>query len=277
MAMGSSLDQIGPITKTVTDAEIVFRAISGIDPKDSTTVDLSKFIEKKPKNKKSVIGVPRHFLTGDGIDPGVMSAFEASLKKLEGMGYEVREIKLPNISYSLMAYYIVMPAEVSANMARFDGVKYGLHVPGKDIIDDYFETRRAGLGREVKRRILLGTYVLSSGYYDAYYNRANALRRMITDDFDRAFETVDIVATPTAPSPAFLIGEKNNDPISMYLEDIFTVTANLTGMPAMSVPMGTVEKGGKSLPTGMQFSTRLGGEDILFAVGKDFLGENHES
>jgi aspartyl-tRNA(Asn)/glutamyl-tRNA(Gln) amidotransferase subunit A len=164
-------------------------------------------------------------------------------------------------------------------MARYDGVKYGLHVDGKDGIDDYFETRRAGLGREVKRRILLGTYVLSSGYYDAYYNRANAVRRMITDDFNKAFEDVDIIATPTTPGPAFKIGEKSNDPMAMYLEDIFTVTANLTGMPAISIPMAqgvrSKEKGGKvpQLPLGLQLTARHGDEAALFEAGKDFAGE----
>jgi len=185
----------------------------------------------------------------------------------------VKEIKLPNISYSLAVYYVVMPAEVSSNMARFDGVKYGLHVDGKDVIDDYFETRRAGFGKEVRRRILLGTYVLSSGYYDAYYNRANAVRRMITEDFTEAFKEVDVIATPTAPSPAFKIGEKNNDPVSMYLEDIFTVTANLTGMPAISIPMGTANKDSKELPIGLQLSASHECEQTLFDVGKDFLGE----
>ncbi len=270
MAMGSSLDQIGPIAKTVGDAEIIFNVISGKDIKDSTTLETSKF---KIQNSKFKIGVPKHFLTGDGIDPAVINAFNKALETFKAKGYEVKEIKLPNIAYSLMVYYIVMPAEVSANMARFDGVKYGLHVDGKDVIDDYFETRRAGFGREVRRRILLGTYVLSSGYYDAYYNRANAVRRMITDDFTKAFEGVDAIATPTAPSPAFKIGEKTSDPVAMYLEDIFTVTANLTGMPAISIPMGIANKDGKELPIGLQLSANHGCEQKLFDIGKDFLNE----
>jgi aspartyl-tRNA(Asn)/glutamyl-tRNA(Gln) amidotransferase subunit A len=174
-------------------------------------------------------------------------------------------------------YYIVMPAEVSSNLARFDGVKYGLHVEGKNVIEDYFETRRAGFGKEVIRRVLLGTYVLSSGYHDAYYNRANAVRKMITDDFLRAFDPaqggVDVIVTPTTPAPAFKIGEKVSDPVAMYLEDIFTVTANITGMPALSVPCGTADKGGKKLPLGLQISGRHGDERTLFEVGKDFLGE----
>ncbi len=277
MAMGSSLDQIGPLAKTVTDAEIVFNAIRGKDGKDGTTRENVKFPisndKSNPKSKKKIIGVPRHFLTGDGIDKEVLNVFEKALETFKAKGYEVKEIKLPNISYSLAVYYVVMPAEVSSNMARFDGVKYGLHVDGKDVIDDYFETRRAGFGKEVRRRILLGTYVLSSGYYDAYYNRANAVRRMITEDFTEAFKEVDVIATPTAPSPAFKIGEKNNDPVSMYLEDIFTVTANLTGMPAISIPMGTANKDSKELPIGLQLSASHECEQTLFDVGKDFLGE----
>jgi aspartyl-tRNA(Asn)/glutamyl-tRNA(Gln) amidotransferase subunit A len=312
MAMGSSLDQIGPIGKTVTDVETVFKAIRGKDVKDGTTINEKTYevqnakidpvgdsAESKvqsesagaqsassdSKSKKLVIGVPRHFLTGDGIDKRVMEAFEKSLATFKEKGYEIKEVKLPNISYALMVYYIVMPAEVSANMSRFDGVKYGLHVDGKNGIDDYFETRRTGLGREVIRRILLGTYVLSSGYYDAYYNRANAVRRMITDDFLAAFDPavggVDLIATPTAPSPAFKIGEKTNDPVAMYLEDIFTVTANLTGMPAISVPCTVSGSGADSssnnkavsLPIGLQLTARHGREDDLFVAGKDFLGE----
>jgi aspartyl-tRNA(Asn)/glutamyl-tRNA(Gln) amidotransferase subunit A len=276
MAMGSSLDQIGPFGKTVTDVETIFKAIRGKDAKDSTTIDENTYNgsnqtgEKNDKNKKLVIGVPRHFLGGDGINKEVLETFEKSLESFKEKGYEIKDIDLPNISYALMVYYIVMPAEVSANMSRFDGVKYGLHVDGKTGIDDYFETRRAGLGREVVRRILLGTYVLSSGYYDAYYNRANAVRRMITEDFLKAFKNVDLIATPTAPSPAFKIGEKTNDPVAMYLEDIFTVTANITGMPAISIPCPVPEK---SLPIGLQLTARHGGEETLFEAGKDFLGE----
>lgn len=279
MAMGSSLDQIGPLTKTVTDAEIVFNAVKGRDGKDGTIAEgeMRKENEERRRGAKKIIGVPRHFLTGDGIDKEVMRAFEASLVSFKGKGYEIREVRLPNISYALMAYYIIMPAEVSSNMARFDGVKYGLHVDGKNGIDDYFETRRAGFGREVIRRILLGTYVLSSGYYDAYYNRANAVRAMITDDFKTAFDPsvggFDLIATPTAPSPAFKVGEKSDDPVAMYLEDIFTVTANITGMPAISIPAGNALKEGRELPVGLQLTARHGDEAALFAAGKDFLGE----
>ena len=274
MAMGSSLDQIGPIGKTVADCEIVFNAIRGKDTKDGTTIGDDTYPKRRIGKIKTIIGVPKHFLKGDGIDKSVLANFNKSLDLFKGKGYEIKEIKLPNISYALMAYYIIMPAEVSSNMARFDGVKYGLHIDGKNGIDDYFETRRAGFGREVIRRILLGTYVLSSGYYDAYYNRANAVRRMITDDFLKAFEGVDIIATPTAPSPAFKIGEKTNDPVAMYLEDIFTVTANLTGLPAISIPCGFSKEGDKDLPIGLQLMARHGDEATLFEAGKEFLGEN---
>ena len=285
IAMGSSLDQIGPITKTVSDAEIVFNAIKGEDWKaqggrgDGTTITESTYSPKRIGKKKPIIGFPREFLFGNktAINMYAFQAIENSIKIFKERGYEIRDIKLPNNAYALMVYYIIMPAEVSSNMARFDGVKYGLHIDGKTGIDDYFETRRAGFGREVIRRILLGTYVLSSGYYDAYYNRANEVRKMITDDFNRAFEEVDLVLMPTTPGPAFKIGEKAKDPISMYLEDIFTVTANITGMPAISIPCGNYWEGGKeisgSLPIGLQLTARHGDEQTLFEAGKDFLGE----
>jgi len=274
MAMGSSLDQIGPIANTVKDCETIFDVIKGKDIKDGTTISSDTYSTKMVGNKKPIIGVPKDFLKGDGIDKAVLEAFNKSLEDFKTKGYEIKDISLPNISYSLMVYYVLMPAEVSSNMARFDGVKYGLHKDGKTVIEDYFETRRAGFGKEVIRRILLGTYVLSSGYYDAYYNRANAVRVMITNDFLKAFESVDIIATPTAPSPAFKIGEKTNDPVAMYLEDIFTVTANLTGLAAVSLPCGIAEKDGKQLPIGLQLTARHGDEKTLFGAGKDFLGEN---
>jgi aspartyl-tRNA(Asn)/glutamyl-tRNA(Gln) amidotransferase subunit A len=286
IAMGSSLDQIGPIGKTVSDCESIFNIIKGEDWQvhggrgDGTTITEKTYSPIRVGKKKPIIGVPKDFLSGDGIDKGVMEAFNASIESFKSKGYEIKEVSLPNISYSLMVYYVLMPAEVSSNMARFDGVKYGLHVEGGDVIQDYFETRRAGLGREVIRRILLGTYVLSSGYYDAYYNRANAVRQMITNDFLKAFESVDLIATPTAPSPAFRIGEKTNDPVAMYLEDIFTVTANITGMPAISIPanqrtdLGARGRGQTSdLPIGLQLTGRHGDEKTLFEAGKEFLGE----
>ncbi len=272
MAMGSSLDQIGPFGKTVLDTEIIYNAIAGKDIKDSTTISDTTY-KTKSISKKPVIGIPRHFLGGDGIDKDVMNNFNESIDKLKSMGYEIKDVNLPNISYSLAVYYVIMPAEVSSNLSRFDGVRFGLHKEGKTGIDDYFETRGVGFGKEARRRILLGTYVLSSGYYDAYYNRANAVRRIITQDFVKAFENVDIILTPTTPAPAFKIGEKVSDPVAMYLEDIFTVTANLTGMPAMSIPSGFSVKDGNKLPLGLQMTARHGEENLLFAVGKEFLGE----
>jgi aspartyl-tRNA(Asn)/glutamyl-tRNA(Gln) amidotransferase subunit A len=272
MSMGSSLDQIGPFAKTVTDAEIIYNIISGVDKRDSTTIKGDTYKIKKLFSKP-VIGIPRHFLGGDGIDKDTLKNFNSSIEKFRSMGYEIKDINLPNISYSLAVYYVIMPAEVSSNLSRFDGVRFGLHKEGKTGIDDYFETRGAGFGKEARRRILLGTYVLSSGYYDAYYNRANAVRRIITQDFVKAFENVDIILTPTTPAPAFKIGEKVSDPVAMYLEDIFTVTANLTGMPAMSIPSGFSEKEGKQLPLGIQLTARHGEEGLLFEVGKEFLGE----
>ena len=220
-----------------------------------------------------------------GIDLAVKAAFEESEKRFKELGYEIKDIELPNNQYALPVYYILNFAEVSSNMARYDGMRYGLHVNGKDGIEDYFKTRRAGLGREVIRRILLGTYVLSAGYYDAYYNRANAVRRMITEDFTKAFGSVDLIATPVAPSPAFKIGEKASDPMAMYLEDIFTVTANLTGLPAISIPSGFAEKNQEPrtknqtedsmrLPIGLQLTARHGDEQALFEAGKGFLGES---
>ncbi len=272
MAMGSSLDQIGPFGKTVEDTEIIYNAIKGKDEKDGTTISNATY-SIESKNKKQVIGVPKSFLGGDGIDKDSLKNFNDSLEKLENLGYEIKDIELPNISYSLAVYYVIMPAEVSSNMSRFDGVRYGLHKDGENGIDDYFVTRGAGFGKEVRRRILLGTYVLSSGYYDAYYNRANAVRKIITNDFKKAFEKVDIIMTPTTPAPAFKIGEKISDPVAMYLEDIFTVTANLTGMPAISIPSGFVEKEGNKLPLGIQMTATHGNEEVLFRIGKEFFGQ----
>ncbi len=272
MSMGSSLDQIGPFSKTVTDTEIIYNTIKGQDINDSTTISEKTYTSKEIKNKP-VVGVPRHFLGGDGIKKEVLENFNQSLEKLKKLGYEIMDITLPNIAQSLAVYYVIMPAEVSSNLSRFDSVRFGLHKDGKDGIDDYFVTRGAGFGKEARRRILLGTYVLSSGYYDAYYNRANAVRRILIEDFVKAFEKVDIIVTPTTPDTAFKIGEKTSDPVAMYLEDIFTVTANLTGMPAISIPSGNLNVEGKELPLGLQITARHGEEDLLFRVGKEFLGE----
>jgi aspartyl-tRNA(Asn)/glutamyl-tRNA(Gln) amidotransferase subunit A len=224
---------------------------------------------KNPKSPK-VLGVPYHILENGGIKEEVLSNFKESVEKLKSLGYEIRDIKLPNISYSLAVYYILMPAEVSSNLARFDGVKYGLHIDGKDLLGDYLKTRGQGFGKEVRRRILIGTYVLSAGYHDAYYNKAIMLRQKIAEDFTKAFSEVDAIITPTTPGPAFKIGERVNDPLAMYLEDIFTVPANIVGIPAISIPSGFVEEDGVSLPLGLQIVAPHDCEDRLFEIGKKF-------
>ncbi|MFA6552560.1 MAG: Asp-tRNA(Asn)/Glu-tRNA(Gln) amidotransferase subunit GatA [Candidatus Paceibacterota bacterium] len=272
MAMGSSLDQIGPIGKTVEDTEILFKEISGKDKMDSTTGMFEKYFSHKA-GKKPVIGVPWHFMKDGGIDKAVIKNLEESIKKFEKAGYEVKEITIPNIKYSLAVYYIIMPAEASTNLSRFDGVKYGLRKDGANLLEDYLETRGTGFGKEVRRRILLGTYVLSSGYYDAYYNKANAVREVIRQDFKNAFKDVDMILTPTAPTPAFKIGEKANDPLQMYLADIFTVTANIVGVPAISIPSGFESVDGKKLPLGIQLMAPWNCEQSLFDAGKRFLSE----
>ena len=271
MAMGSSLDVIGSLTKTVSDAEILFNTMKGKDRYDSTSIDVG--VVKTNDVKPKILGVPRHFLRGDGIEPIVMKVFEQSIEKFKSLGYQIRDIELPNIEYSLAVYYILMPAEVSTNLARFDGVKYGLHKEGKNLLEDYLLSRSAGFGAEARRRIMLGAYVLSSGYYDAYYNKASVVRELLKSDFAEAFETIDAILTPTAPTPAFKIGEKTSDPVAMYLEDIFTVTANLVGVPAISIPAGDKEILGRKLPIGLQIIANHGREDILFDLGKKFLNE----
>ena len=269
MAMGSSLDVIGPIGKTVDDVEILFNAIKGKDIFDSTSIDTPEKLVKQPKK----IGVPKGMLSGAGLDKAVVETFNAGLEKFKSLGFEIVEVDMPNLSYALAVYYVIMPAEVSTNLARFDGVKYGLHKDGANSIDDYFETRAAGFGAEARRRIMLGAYVLSSGYYDAYYGKATAVRELIKSDFAKAFEKVDLIATPTAPTPSFKIGEKMSDPVAMYLADIFTVTANLAGIPAISLPFGEKTEGGKYLPIGIQLMARHGEETALFVAGKKLLGE----
>ncbi len=271
IAMGSSLDQIGPITKTVSDAEILFNAIKGKDAMDSTTINTDNV--KQSSGSKLTIGIPSDLVNTEGIDESVLKNFNESMEKLKSIGYEIKNINLPNLKYSLAVYYTIMPAEVSSNMARFDGIRYGLHIAGDKLLDDYLLTREAGLGREVRRRIMLGTYVLSSGYYDAYYNKANFVRNLIKNDFSEAFKEVDLIATPTAPTPAFKIGEKANNPLQMYLSDMFTTPANLAGIPAISLPSGWNSEKGTQLPLGIQLMSNYAQEDILFKAGKDFLDE----
>ncbi|MEK7117018.1 MAG: Asp-tRNA(Asn)/Glu-tRNA(Gln) amidotransferase subunit GatA [Patescibacteria group bacterium] len=274
MAMGSSLDVIGPISKSVSDTEIIFNAIKGKDKFDSTSIDLTSPTPPyiKEGQEKTRIGVPYSILEGKGISEEVKKNFDESIDKLKKLGFEIIDIKLPNIDKSLAVYYIVMPAEVSSNMARYDGIKYGLSVDGENLMDVYKKTRRQGFGKEVKRRIILGTYVLSSGYYDAYYGKAMMARKIIRNEFNKAFEEIDAILTPTAPSPAWKIGEKTS-PLENYLADIFTVTANIVGCPAISLPSGFSENNGKKLPLGIQLMSSHMSENILFEIGKKFLGE----
>ena len=267
MAMGSSFDQIGPFGKTAEDAQILFDSIVGKDVMDSTSIEK---VGIKNADKKKKIGIPVEAMKVEGMDPVILENFNESVEKLKKLGYEVQEVSLPNLPYSLAVYYTLIPAEVSSNMARFDGVRYGLHVDGQNGVDDYFKSRAVGLGSEVKRRIILGTYILSSGYYDAYYNKANIVRDLIREDYKKAFEKVDVIITPTTPSPAFKIGEKISDPLALYLEDIFTVPANLVGMPAMSIPCGFKEVNGNKLPLGLQLFANHDREDVLFDLAKDF-------
>jgi aspartyl-tRNA(Asn)/glutamyl-tRNA(Gln) amidotransferase subunit A len=266
MAMGSSLDQIGPFANTVEDTEIVYKVITGNDPHDSTS--LSNEIRTSPKAPiKKVIGVPKSFVYRDGIDKEVLENFESSLKRFESLGYTCKDIEIQELEKALAVYYILMFAEVSSNLARYDGIRYGLSHPGETSIRSYFESRTDGFGPEVRRRILLGTYVLSSGYYDAYYNKANIVRAMLKDEFAKVFQDVDVVAMPTSPVSAFKIGEKSSDPLAMYLADIFTVPVNIVGVPAISIPSG---KTAADLPLGLQLIASWMREDILFTFGKDF-------
>ncbi|MFA5877205.1 MAG: Asp-tRNA(Asn)/Glu-tRNA(Gln) amidotransferase subunit GatA [Candidatus Paceibacterota bacterium] len=266
IAMGSSLDQIGPIARTVYDTKLVFDTIRGQDSLDGTT--LPNQGETRVSNKR--IGVPREFVKD--AQPDVRENFEKTLDTLRSKGYEIVDIEFPSAPYGLAAYYIVMPAEVSTNLARLDGVRYGLSYEGKNLLDEYEQSRARGFGAETKRRVMLGAYVLSSGYYDAYYKRATALRSVIAEDLAKAFADVSFIATPTTPGPAFKIGEKS-DPVSMYLEDIFAAPANLTGIPAISVPMNMVVRDGVSLPVGVQFMSPKRTESSLFDIARDLIGE----
>lgn len=267
MAMASSLDQIGPFAKTVADVETLYNVIKGQDSMDSTTISNDTYPEKRKFGK--VIGVPQQFVESEGVSKEVKDNFNEAVEKFKSLGYTVKNIDLKNIQYALAVYYILMPAEVSSNLARFDGVKYGLHKDGENSIDDYFVTRGEGFGQEVRRRIILGTYVLSSGYYDEYYGKALEARKLITKELRELFEDVDLMLTPTTPAPAWKIGEKSKSPLEMYIEDIFTVHANISGCPAISLPSGFSNK----LPLGIELTADLGREDNLFKAGKDFLGE----
>lgn len=269
MAMASSLDQIGPFAKTVADAELLYRAILGYDPNDSTSVPMDNPLRAiLPKKEKLTIGVPESFIAMDGLDADVRENFRDKIASLKDAGHTIKTIDLPSLPYALSVYYVIMPAEVSSNLSRYDGIRYGFSKDADTLAKVYAESRGEGFGKEARRRILMGTYVLSAGYYDAYYNKAVAVRRLIADEFARAFQSVDVIATPTAPSPAYKLHEKTTDPLQMYLGDIFTVPANIAGIPAISVPSGTVVRDGTELPVGIQFMAAPFHEDRLFAIGK---------
>lgn len=265
IAMASSLDQVGPIGKTVRDVEILFNTINEYDAKDSTSVPKEKRVFSLSPKKK--IGIPREFLKGEGIDSEVLANFDENCQKLKDAGYELVDVSLPLIKYSLAVYYILQPAEVSSNMARYDGIRYGLHEDADKLFDVYAKSRGKGFGKEVRRRILLGTYILSHGYYDAYYTTAVKVRDAIKAELAHAFESVDAIITPTVPFLPFRFGDKSQDPVAMYMSDLFCVPANIAGTPAISLPSG---KNNEGLPFGVHIMAPLFGEEILFAIGKDF-------
>ncbi|MBU1307820.1 MAG: aspartyl/glutamyl-tRNA amidotransferase subunit A, partial [Alphaproteobacteria bacterium] len=270
VAFASSLDQAGPIARTVEDAALMMTSMSGFDVKDSTSVDIAvpDFAAAVERGVKGLtIGVPREYRQ-DGMPAEIEKLWTQGLDWLRAEGATVKDISLPHTKYALPAYYIVAPAEASSNLARYDGVKFGLRVTGKDITDMYELTRAAGFGREVKRRIMIGTYVLSAGYFDAYYVKAQKVRTLIKKDFDDAFHAgVDAILTPATPSAAFGIGDEAlaADPVAMYLNDVFTVTVNMAGLPGIAVPAG---KDGKGLPLGLQLIGKPFDEETLFAAAR---------
>lgn len=275
IAMASSLDQIGPLTKTVEDAAIVFNAIKGKDPLDATSVDGDygdELLHPKLENvKKLRVGLPKEYFI-EGIDEHTKKEIDSAIEKIKSLGIEVKEISLPNTKYALSCYYIIMPAEVSSNMARFDGIRYGrldalTEQEPKSLLGMYHKQRGQGFGKEVRRRIMLGTYVLSSGYYDAYYAKAQKVRKLIKEDFDRAFKEVDVILTPVSPTTAFKIGEKTSDPLQMYLSDIFTLTLNLAGVPGISIPVKEYEGTGE-LPVGFQLIGKPFREADILGIGQ---------
>ncbi|MEQ1647251.1 MAG: Asp-tRNA(Asn)/Glu-tRNA(Gln) amidotransferase subunit GatA [Hyphomicrobiaceae bacterium] len=267
VAFASSLDQAGPIAKTTRDAAIMLKHMASFDAKDSTSVDMAvpdyeAAIKQGVKGLR--IGVPKEYRV-DGMSKEAETSWQQGIQWLKAAGATIHEISLPHTKYALPAYYIVAPAECSSNLARYDGVRYGLRIPGKDLIETYENTRAAGFGKEVKRRVLIGTYVLSAGYYDAYYLKAQKVRTLIKRDFDLAWEKVDCILTPTTPNPAFGFGEKSGDPLAMYLEDIFTVTVNMAGLPGISVPAGLSSEG---TPIGLQLIGKPFDEATLFRAAQ---------
>lgn len=267
VAFASSLDQAGPITKTIEDAALMLGQMASHDPKDSTSIDApvpdyTKALGQSVKGLR--VGVPKEYRI-DGMAPETEKLWQQGIEWLKAAGATIHHISLPHTKYALPAYYIVAPAEASSNLARYDGVRYGLRVPGDDLIETYEKTRSAGFGHEVKKRVLVGTFVLSAGFYDAYYTKAQRVRTLIKQDFDQAWNDVDVVLTPTTPSPAFAHGEKSDDPIAMYLEDIFTVTVNMAGLPAISVPAGLSAEG---TPMGLQLIAKPFDEETLLRTGE---------
>lgn len=265
IAQGSSLDQAGPLANSVADVELLHNVMSGVDEMDATTIHEDTY-EKKSEKESYTFGVPRGFLN-DGVDEDVLEAFQKHIEELKTAGHTVVDVDLPLYEKGLAAYYIVMFAEMSSNLARFDGIRYGLSAEGDNLLDVYEKSRAEGFGAEIKRRILLGTYVLSSGYYDAYYGKAELVRRKMRAELDTTFAKVDFILTPTTPTPAFKIAEKK-DPLAMYRQDIFTVPVNLTGVPALTFKMAEVERDGKQLPVGVQYIASHGDDSRLFAIGK---------
>lgn len=265
IAFASSLDQIGPITKNVRDAALLLNIISGHDPMDSTSVpvEVPDFTASIGKDIKGIkVGIPGEYFI-EGMDREVQESVRTAIKLIESLGAIPVEISLPHTEYAVATYYVLATSEASSNLARYDGVKYGFRATGKDLLDMYMNTRAEGFGPEVKRRILLGTYALSSGYYEAYYRKAQQVRTLIKRDFDEAFKKVDAILTPTTPTPAFRIGEKVSDPLQMYLSDIFTISANLAGVPAISIPCGFTSEG---LPVGLQIIGRAFDEEMILRI-----------
>ncbi len=276
IAMASSLDQIGTLTKTVEDASILFKAIAGKDEMDATSVNYQSQVDYRPENvKKLKIGLPKEYFI-EGTDKNVLAAINGAIENLKSLKMEFKEISLPRTKYALSCYYIIMPAEVSANLARFDGIRYSRITNHEsrimNLMDSYLKNRGEGFGKEVKRRIILGTFVLSSGYYDAYYAKAQKVRRLIKEDFDRAFEDVDAILTPVSPTTAFKIGEKTDDPLAMYLSDIFTIPVNLAGLPALSLPAKT-----DGLPVGFQLIGKPFREADILGIGRFFEESGRKS
>ncbi len=266
IAFASSLDTIGAVTRDALDAEIMLRALSGRDARDSTTVAAPQLNAALP-GRPLRIGVPKEYFV-DGMQPAVEQAVRAAIAQFGALGAEIREVSLPNTRLGVPVYYLIAPAEASANLARYDGVKYGLRVQGVDLIDSYLQTRAAGFGPEVKRRIMLGTYALSAGYYDAYYIRAQKARTLIKRDFENVFAAgVDLIMAPVTPTTAFKLGEKRDDPIQMYLADVFTLTASLAGVPGISIPCGFDAQG---LPIGLQVIGPALGEGVVLAAAQQY-------